>query len=176
MNESATQCHSQQLPTMLYRILLSTALCYLCIVPAQINAQSLEPKAVIQSVDTAKLEFDAASVKQNAPSEPGVPVDQHSNVPLGPGNVYTPTGGLFSATNFPLLTYINFAYKVSDKQLQSIQAQVPEWARNERYTIQARTDKQDITKDQIRLMLRSLLADRFKLAVHYETRQVPIYG
>jgi len=30
------------------------------------------------------------------------------------------------------------------------------------------------TKDQMRLMIRSLLADRFKLAVHTETRQVPV--
>jgi uncharacterized protein (TIGR03435 family) len=32
------------------------------------------------------------------------------------------------------------------------------------------------TKDQMRLMVQSLLADRFRLAVHYETRQLPVFA
>ena len=34
-----------------------------------------------------------------------------SNFPLGPGNMYTPNGGLFTATNFRLTDYLAFAYR-----------------------------------------------------------------
>jgi uncharacterized protein (TIGR03435 family) len=43
----------------------------------------------------------------------------------------------------------------------------------ERFDIKARAEG-DATKDQMRLMMRSLLAERFNLAVHTETRQVPV--
>ena len=32
------------------------------------------------------------------------------------------------------------------------------------------------TKDQMRLMMQSLLADRFKLKVHFETREMPVFA
>ena len=38
-----------------------------------------------------------------------------SNFPLGPGDLYVPNGGFFSATGFPLTTYIFFAWKVLDE-------------------------------------------------------------
>ncbi len=47
---------------------------------------------------------------------------------------------------------------------------------NDGYNIEARTDVQDVTKDQMRLMMQSLLADRFKLDVHHETRAVPVFA
>lgn len=49
----------------------------------------------------------------------------------------------------------------------------PEWVRSDNYAIDARAQG-DPTKDQMRLMMQSLLADRFKLAVHFETRQLPV--
>jgi uncharacterized protein (TIGR03435 family) len=123
-----------------------------------------------------KLEFDVASIRPNkagtSPAEDG----SRSNVPLGPGDVYPANGGVLNAENFPLLSYITFAYKMTDGQLQSFRAMVPEWVSTERFSIQARTENRNVTKDQMRLMMRSLLAERFKLAVHYETRQAPVFG
>lgn len=49
----------------------------------------------------ASQEFDVASVKPNKSTDP-----PYVNFPLGPGDVYVPNGGLFRATNFPLITYI----------------------------------------------------------------------
>lgn len=46
------------------------------------------------------------------------------------------------------------------------------WAMTDRFDIQARAQGNP-TKDQMRLMMRSLLADRFKLAIHYDTRDAP---
>jgi hypothetical protein len=56
----------------------------------------------------AKLEFEVASVKQDKSD-----LDANGTFPLGPGNVFTPSGGSFSFTNFPLINYIAFAYKMN---------------------------------------------------------------
>lgn len=119
-------------------------------------------------------EFEVASVRANKSSDQTA----QSNFPLGPGIVYVPNGGHFSATNYPLATYIYFAYKIMGNQEQALRAQLPEWVTTEKFDIEARTDGNPAldTKDQMRLMMRSLLADRFKLVMHTETRQVPVFG
>lgn len=116
--------------------------------------------------------FDVISVKPNNPADGTA----RANFPLGPGDVYVTNGGYFTASGFPLVTYISFAYRIMGNDLQAVLAQLPGWVTTDRFDIQARTDgdpKKD-TKDQMRLMMRSLLADRFKLSTHYETRQVSV--
>jgi uncharacterized protein (TIGR03435 family) len=112
--------------------------------------------------------FDVASVK---PSNPDTP--SNFNFPLGPGNAYTPNGGYLNATGFPLAVYIGFAYKLNGNDGQSIAKQLPAWAKEDRYDIQARVAGNP-TKDEMRILMRSLLADRFKLATHTEDREVPV--
>ena len=73
-----------------------------------------------------------------------------------------------------LVQYIAFAYKLTNKQLQSVVIAGP-WTMTTLFDIEARADGNP-TKDQYRLMMQSLLAERFKLTVHFETRQVPVYG
>jgi len=113
------------------------------------------------------LEFDVASVKENkSNAEPA------SNFPLN-SDFYVENGGLLSATNWPLVSYIFFAYKLQGNQGLSLVRQLPSWVITERFDIQARAAGNP-TKDQMRLMMRSLLADRFMFAVHAETREVPV--
>jgi uncharacterized protein (TIGR03435 family) len=50
----------------------------------------------------------------------------------------------------------------------------PEWMNEERYTIEARAERA-VTGAEMGAMLRSLLADRFKLKVRVETRELPVY-
>lgn len=114
--------------------------------------------------------FDVASIR------PSKDTKSSSNVPLGPGNTFLPSHGTFSTKNLPLLTYLVFAYKLTDYQQEAIESTAPDWVFNDRYSIEARTEKLDVTKDELRLMMRSLLAERFKLAVHYEKRQVRVYA
>ena len=87
---------------------------------------------------------------------------------------FTPTGGLYVAKNIALAEFVAFAYKLTNKQLASFESQVP-WSLEELFDIEARAEG-DPTKDQYRLMMQSLLADRFKLPVHFETRDVQIYA
>lgn len=50
----------------------------------------------------------------------------------------------------------------------------PSWIATERYDIEARTNT-TANVDQMRVMMQTLLADRLKLALHRETRDLPIY-
>jgi uncharacterized protein (TIGR03435 family) len=83
-----------------------------------------------------------------------------------------PVGGRFSA-DFALPVYIMFADKLPYYQMQSMIDHLPKWVATNRYDIQARAAGNP-TKDQMRLMVQSLLAERFKLAVHFETQVVPV--
>jgi uncharacterized protein (TIGR03435 family) len=129
--------------------------------PLEIHAQSPTPAA-------NKLEFEVASVRQNKSDGKA-----SMNVDPTPGDTFVLTGGLYSARNIVLVQYIAFAYKLTNKQLQSVVSQIP-WTAEDRLDIEARAEGNP-TKDQYRLMMQSLLADRFKMAVHFETRQVPVY-
>ena len=124
-----------------------------------------------QTAAGGKMEFEVASVRKSTPEAPSkgtqylVPFDIPSAFPKG----------LFSA-NAPLLNYIGFAYKISDmSQYQSLTEHLPAWAKNERFDIEARADGNPTT-DQVRLMVQSLLEDRFKLAMHVEIRDIPVYA
>jgi uncharacterized protein (TIGR03435 family) len=123
--------------------------------------------AVLAAAQSTTPKFEVASVKLNKSTDPPT-----SNFPLGPGDVYVRNGGFLSATGFFLATYISFAYKFVGNQSAPVE-QLPDWAKTERYDIQARAQT-DPGKDGMRLMMRELLADRFKLATHYETREAPV--
>jgi uncharacterized protein (TIGR03435 family) len=138
-----------------------------------LDAQSAAARAKAPESQTAanrKMAFDVASVR---PSKDDAPFKQ--NVALDALDAFPPTGGFFTA-NSRLSSYIIFAYKMSDtSQYQSLTAQLPKWAQTDRFDIEARAEGNP-TKDQMRLMMQSLLADRFKLALHTETRQLPVYA
>ena len=146
-----------------------------------------------QSPPAAKLEFDVASVRQNKSDD-----KPSSTFSLDNGNVYstvtkgdvfTPRGSYFAATNQPLWHYISFAYNLSGTQelalrfsyFAGLSSKTPAWVTGgfdssaDRFDIKARSDGRP-TKDQMRLMMQALLADRFKLIVHHETRQAPIFA
>jgi uncharacterized protein (TIGR03435 family) len=135
---------------------------------SRLQAQS--PTGRSPAAAEEKLAFEVGSVKTNKSNDP-----PYSNVPLGRGGIYTPTGGLFSATNWPLIAYILFAYNVTPAGVQFLLPQLPKWATSDRFDIQARAEGNP-TKDQMRLMMQSLLADRYKLVMHYETRQLPVFA
>jgi len=53
-------------------------------------------------------------------------------------------------------------------------ANLPKWVGAQPFVIEAKAPTANATKDQVRLMMQSLLADRFKLAVHFETQERPV--
>ena len=98
--------------------------------------------------DGTKLAFDVASVKPNTSDVAPV-----SRFALGPGDAYIP-GGLFSAINQPVIAYIRFAFKLGQSDLLGL----PAWIYNDRFDIEARSIANP-SKDQMRLMMQSLLAE-----------------
>ena len=52
----------------------------------------------------------------------------------------------------------------------------PEWVDTEPYDVIAKAEDTAASPDQIKAMLRTLLADRFKLAVHHQTQELPVYA
>ena len=111
--------------------------------------------------------FEVASIKPSKTFHP-------PNFPLDPGDAYAAVGGRFYA-DFPLIVYITFAYKLSltRDQRDALTAALPKWAASDLFEIEARANGTP-TKDQMRLMMQSLLAERFKLAVHFESRDMPL--
>jgi uncharacterized protein (TIGR03435 family) len=124
--------------------------------------------SILLAGSAAGQTFDVASVKVNKSNDP-----PYFNFPLGPGDVYVQNGGLFSATGVPFVTYLFFAYKLIGNQAQYMLPQLPDWAKTEHFDIQARAEGNP-GKDQMRILMRALLAERFKLKMHTESREVPM--
>lgn len=147
------------------RLLLAISIAWM---PGAISGRA---QTAVGTVATTKMTFDVASVRQNKSGD-----KPESNFPLGPGNMYAQTGGVFSASDQTLITYIAFAYKLTISQAETVRQHLPEWVMWDRFDIEARTEIPDPTKDQMRAMMQSLLADRFRLKVHEEARQLPVFG
>lgn len=122
-----------------------------------------------QVVAGKMLSFEVATVKPNKSDD-----SPEVNFTLGFGDRYADTGGRFLTKNISLLDYIRFAYKLTDGQVEILEANGPKWIATERFDIQAKSDLPNATKNQMRLMVQSLLADRFKFRVHTETRELPV--
>src|SRR5437868_1104682 len=52
----------------------------------------------------------------------------------------------------------------------------PGWVNTELFDVVAKAEKPDVAQDQIRVMLQTLLADRFKLSIHRETKELDVYS
>jgi uncharacterized protein (TIGR03435 family) len=70
---------------------------------------------------------------------------------------------------------LSVAFNLSGYEYRAVRAQLPKWALAQAFDIQARAAGNP-SVDQMRLMVRSLLADRFKFAMHYEDRQAPFFA
>jgi uncharacterized protein (TIGR03435 family) len=114
------------------------------------------------------LAFEVASLKERP------------NVPVGMIGIQRFTGRLVD-TCADLNQFLFYAYHLTS---QSPIGGLPDWAsaacgdgisRANTYEFQA-TMPPDTTEDQTRQMMQTFLADRFKLAVHWETKTVPIYA
>jgi uncharacterized protein (TIGR03435 family) len=107
--------------------------------------------------DAPHLQFDVASVKAN---KSGPTMMMMRMLPTS-----------FNVTNLPLRTLIMQAYRLSNYQLTG----GPGWIDSERFDIVAKAPE-GASPEQTPLMLRGLLAERFKLKVHGETRETQIYA
>jgi uncharacterized protein (TIGR03435 family) len=104
------------------------------------------------------ISFDAASIKVNNSGE------RRTSMRSLPG-------GRVEGTNRTLKLLIQWAFDLLPVQI----AGGPAWIESDRFDISA-TANAAVTPEQMHAMMRTLLADRFKLASHAETQQLPIYA
>jgi len=81
---------------------------------------------------------------------------------------FTPT--TLSMQNVTLRSCIRWAYDVREFQLVA-----PDWLTADRYDITAKTSE-SVPIERLRLMLQALLAERFKLSLHRERKEVSVYA
>jgi uncharacterized protein (TIGR03435 family) len=84
-----------------------------------------------------------------------------------------PKGKFFA--DFPLAIYVAFAYKLhlSGDQRRLMVEGLPDWVKDNHYTIEAKAPLH-ATKDQYRLMVQQLLAERFGLKLHFEDKEMRV--
>jgi uncharacterized protein (TIGR03435 family) len=115
------------------------------------------------------LAFDVASLKRSLPEERIV-------------GMFVYPGGRLTVTNYTLRMLIHDAYGVQDYQISG----GPKWAGEDRYDIEARppadSKSAKVNPANIKLppeseelqMLRALLAARFRLSLHEESKEGPV--
>jgi len=120
--------------------------------------------AMLSIAQTNRPSFEVASIKPNSSGQRGGAVDA--------------AGNRFVATNVTLLTLLHFAYRPLDRTpfLNDQIVGLPGWAMADRFDIQAKAEGGGrMGEDQIQRLLQELLAERFALKLHYETRNLPVY-
>jgi bla regulator protein blaR1 len=110
-----------------------------------------------QTVTTARPEFALTSVK---PNKTGCCVE---------GGVGNGGGGGRDVT---LKFLLAFAYRLQKFQISG----GPKWIDSDRFDVEGKADDPKASFDQLRLMLQSLLEDRFKLKLHRETKESRVYA
>jgi uncharacterized protein (TIGR03435 family) len=116
---------------------------------------------VLSAQTPASRAFDVASVKPN-----------RSGLPFGNFQI---EGNLVTFTNTALRELIRNAYDIRDLQLIG----GPSWLNTDHFDIAAKADvsaAERLDLPRIKIMTRALLAERFKLVVHNERREMPIYA
>jgi uncharacterized protein (TIGR03435 family) len=110
-----------------------------------------------------KLTFEVASIKPAAPQAMGRIQGSGSG---GPG---TPDPSRIRFTDMPLRVLIMRAYDV-----QSFQVSGPSWMDSQRFDVIAKVPD-GANREDAQIMLQNLLADRFKLKLHKDSKEASIY-
>jgi bla regulator protein blaR1 len=128
------------------------------IVIGMLDAPRLQAHAQERRPVSGALAFDSVSVKRNVSPEPGRTLNAEAE-------------GWLTATNTTVAQLIRFAYDLPAFQVSG----GPTWINSETFDVTARANGNPSLADK-RMMLRRLLAERFSLSAHTETRELPIYA
>ena len=109
-----------------------------------------------------RQEFAVASVKVNRPGSAGGEGSELEKI------VASQTG--IDLRNVSLRSAIRWAYGVREYQIAG-----PDWMGSLKYDIEAKSAAA-ASGEELRGMLQTLLADRFQLVLHRESKELPVYG
>ncbi len=124
--------------------------------PRTIRAAVCVGAMMLAGADAPCQTFDVAAVKPNRSGKGG------GNLAASPG--------MLTIRNLPLRTIIGAAYDIAEYQISG-----PQWLAQERFDIMAKTDASVTGEDEMLPLLQPLLAERFHLAMHRGTKQLPAY-
>ena len=118
--------------------------------------------------DPANVKFETVSITQNT-----------SGTTEKGATRFQPKGGL-TATNVTLVELIKFAYQRHPFDQRDVSGG-PAWATSERFDLLARVSGEHVLDSdgvprQTLALLKALLSERFKLKVHEEDRDRPVYA
>jgi uncharacterized protein (TIGR03435 family) len=118
------------------------------------------------TIDMPVYAQDAAPVFEVASVKPHVQGSGY--IPLSCSN------GRLSSMGFPLVAVIQWAYDLNTDQYRQVEEHLPKgMSPTTAYDIEAKAER-PVTEPQCRLMLQALLADRFKFAAHWESRDAQV--
>lgn len=139
------------------KLLLTTAAVLSIVVPVAIGMMKAPELGVESRSTSATLSFDEVSIQPGQSGSHRVSVRALAT-------------GSFSTTNASLKTLVAFGYNLRDHQISG----GPDWLDSERFDIVAKSSPPQQIGD-VRAMMQTLLADRFKLALRRETKQLPLF-
>jgi uncharacterized protein (TIGR03435 family) len=139
---------------------------------------------LVWMVASAVVAATSQSTQRNATSERPVTFEVASIRPHRPGTLlmsfwFTPDG--VSITGFPLQGVLQSAFLGMHEYGEDRFIGEPGWVKSERYDIHAKVGEKDVDRwkklpvDEQRQALGALLAERFQLRYHHETRIRPVY-
>ena len=115
----------------------------------------------------------AQSAASAAPQKFEVATIKPSNAEDGRVQFRFLPGGRFDLRGIPVRLLIQQAYNVRDFQITG----GPSWMGSDRFDIAAKAETdENLPIDAVRPMFQSLLADRFKLVLHHDTKELPVYA
>lgn len=115
--------------------------------------------APVRMAADAKPEFTVATIKPSLPD--------------APRGGYGIRGQDVTTTNVTVSWMIKLAYNVHANQISG----APSWVESEHYDTVGRSNTRgEPNRDQMKLMIQKLLADRFQLKFHLEKRELPVYA
>jgi uncharacterized protein (TIGR03435 family) len=146
--------------TFLKRILLATAAVAAIAGPilfGLVHAHAQAPSSFTGLSTTAKKTFDVALIKENVSVSDGWSLGK-------------PNRGSETIRNLDLHKIVASSFRVQDKMVFG-----PDWMDKVRYDITAKGPDPEASNPEVWEMMRSLLAERFHLQYHIETREMSAY-
>ena len=110
------------------------------------------------------LAFEVASI---TPCKPGTPEPPGEHMGMVQ---FTYPGGRFKASATTLKFLLEWAYGLQPSQ----HSEGASWIGTDRYDVVAKAEG-NATDDQMRVMMQTLLVERFKLEFHHESRELPVF-
>ena len=167
-------------------VLVATTVMVTC-TPVGIGVWNAPPlQAQSRATDGGSLAFEVASIKLNTPGDRRFARDPNALVSESAGGICSSWGWIptsdtcFRATNITPRELVAYAFGPTGLVPPIPQIDGTNWIAADRFDIVARAvgnaPLEPFGTPQLAMMTRTLLAERFKLTLHHESRALPIYG